>query len=126
MLFGQCLTPKFFGDLRPFGSTLGFFDQAMQRLPFPLRVEIGRVNRRIVQPRSFAHPPITGASNIASREMEQSGVVGLANELKHVQGSVDIRAEGITEIGIKVGQPRTVDDQVKLWPQRLGNLGIQT
>ena len=57
-------------------------------------------------------PAILLSGYIAGGKMHKPGMVGAANEFKNFDGRVGIRGKSIAKIGIEIGEPRAIDDQV--------------
>ena len=93
----------------------------MQRMPFALRVKVGKTCGSVVGAEHLSNPAISGAGHIAGRKVQQTRVIRLAYKDGHIHCGVYIRCQRISQIWIEIGQTRTIDDEIKLLLQRLGD-----
>src|ERR1700722_11132492 len=56
--------------------------------------------------------------------MDESRMVGTANEFEDVEGRVRVRSQGIPQIGIKIRQPGAVDNYVEVFLQSARQVGF--
>jgi hypothetical protein len=50
-------------------------------------------------------------------------MIGLADKLEHVHGSVDVGQQRVPQVGIEIREPRAVDDQVEILAQPVADRG---
>src|SRR5207245_5892196 len=94
------------------GALLGLEDHFVQRTPFLFGIEVGQATWVVVGNQLFADPAILLSGYIAGGKMHKPGMVGAAKEFTKFDGRVGIRGKSIAKIGIEIGEPRAIDDQV--------------
>ena len=114
MFFTQSLTAKFLSELGTFRRLFGLFHELVQCAQFVFRVEVQHARRRVVGPKFFAYAAITRARYIASRKVQQTSVVRLADEVHDVHHSINVRRQGVAQVGIEIRQARAVDNEIEM------------
>src|SRR5947208_13558243 len=55
--------------------------------------------------------------------MQQACMVRTPHKLHHIHRRIYVRNQSLSQVGIEVGQPRAVDDQIELASQPPSNIG---
>ena len=89
-------------------------NQIVEPVPFFLRIKVHLPARIVVRDQPLWNPAILLASDVTGRQMEQSGAIRMAHEVKNIQRCVRVRSQCIPQIRIEVSQAGTVDDDVQI------------
>ena len=134
--FGPGLMPQLFGHLGGFRLPFDLRHQGVQPLPLALHIKAGDGPGRVVFPQFLPDPAVAESHHKTRGKVHQRGVVRPAQEFHQVNEAVHVDGQRVTNVGVKVREAGTVDDEIELAGQagldlfiqpepRLGHIALQ-
>ena len=114
VLLGPRLHAQARGDLVALGALLRLFDQFLQRPPLLLGVETSDPARSVIRSQLLGDATILLPGHVAGGKMQQPGMIRRANEFENVDRGIGIGGESVAQVGIKICQAGTIDNEVEI------------